>query len=109
MDIIKVGKFIASLRKEKWLTQQELGDKLFVTNKAVSKWETEVCIPDLALYESLCSTLGITINELLLGTYLTKEDYTIIFITRYQTIMDNLIGEKHYNITGYDLNNKRSF
>lgn len=39
MDINKVGKFIASLRKAKGLTQQELGDKLFVTNKAVSKWE----------------------------------------------------------------------
>ena len=155
-------------------------------------------MPDLALYESLCNTLGITINELLSGTYLTKEDYlktfekniikvvdeadkkkkvigivinsltiilsiyiivlilailanavtfrqefkdgnisiektssspirfnvdavsngqvkygyltkddyTIIFITRYQTIMEKLSGEKYYDITGYDLNNK---
>ena len=45
MDNNKIGKFIASLRKEKNLTQQELGDKLFVTDKAVSKWERGVADP----------------------------------------------------------------
>lgn len=198
MNQEKIGKFIAECRKKKKLTQEELAEKLNVNIRTVSRWETGVCMPDLALYESLCNTLGITINELLSGTYLTKEDYlktfekniikvvdeadkkkkvigivrnsltvilsiyiivlilailanavtfrqefkdgnisiektssspirfnvdaisngqvkygyltkddyTIIFITRYQTIMEKLSGEKYYDITGYDLNNK---
>lgn len=199
MNQEKMGKFIAECRKKKKMTQEELAERLNVNIRTVSRWETGVCIPDLSLYESLCNTLGITINELLSGTYLskedylktfekniinvvdetgkkkkvkgiiknslivilsiyviflillvlangvtfkqdfkdnnisiektssspirfnvdsvssgqvkyaylTKDDYTIIFITRYQTIMDKLSGEKYNSITGYDLNNKQ--
>ena len=49
MDNNKIGKFIASVRKEKNLTQQELGNKLFVTDKAVSKWERGLSLPDISL------------------------------------------------------------
>ena len=50
MDNNKIGKFIASIRKEKGLTQQELGKKLFVTDKAVSKWERGLSLPDVTIF-----------------------------------------------------------
>ncbi len=67
MDNNKVGKFIARLRKEKNLTQQELGDKLFVTDKAVSKWERGLSFPDVTLLEKLASELGVDVSEILSG------------------------------------------
>lgn len=57
--------FIVECRKKKKLTQEELAEKLNVNIRTVSRLETGVCIPDLSLYESLCNTLGITINELI--------------------------------------------
>ena len=45
MDLMKTGKFIADLRKEKGLTQEQLGEKIGVTNKTVSRWETGVYLP----------------------------------------------------------------
>lgn len=68
MDQEKIGKFIAKLRKEKMMTQQELADKIGVTDRAVSNWENGRRMPDLSLIKSLCDELGITINELLSGT-----------------------------------------
>ena len=67
MDINKVGKFIASLRKEKGLTQQELGDKLFVTNKAVSKWERGLSFPDITILQKLADILEVDVVEILCG------------------------------------------
>ena len=57
MDNNKIGKFIASVRKEKNLTQQELGNKLFVTDKAVSKWERGLSLPDITILEKLAKEL----------------------------------------------------
>ena len=199
MNQEKIGKFIAECRKKQKLTQGELAEKLNVNIRTISRWETGVSIPDLSLYEPLCNTLNITINELLSGShlkkeeyqqnfekniinvvdktskkqkvkgilkniltivlsiyivvliscilansitfkqkyqentisiektndshinfnvdatmagevkyaYLNKEDYTIIFITRYQTIAEKLSGETYNKITGYNLNQKR--
>ena len=67
MDQTKIGKFIASKRKEHGLTQSQLAEKLGITDKAVSKWETGKSLPDLSLFTPLCSLLDITLNELLLG------------------------------------------
>lgn len=67
MDQQKMGKFISSLRKEKGLTQQELAEKLGVTDKAVSKWERGIGCPDISLLVPISEILGISINELLLG------------------------------------------
>ena len=53
----KIGKFIAELRKEKGMTQKELGEKLYISDKAVSKWERGLSIPDLAILEKLASVL----------------------------------------------------
>ena len=63
----KTGKLIASKRKEKGLTQEQLAEKLGVTNKAVSKWETGRGMPDLAIIQKLCEILGITVTTLLNG------------------------------------------
>lgn len=75
MDQEKIGKFIQELRKEKKLTQQELANKLNVTDRAISKWETGRGLPDLSLIKPLCEELNISINELLSGERLNKKEY----------------------------------
>lgn len=67
MDQAKVGKFIASLRKEKGLTQEELGQRVGVTNKTVSRWENGNYMPDIELLVPLGEILGVSVNELLAG------------------------------------------
>ena len=73
MDQIKIGKFIASQRKEHGLTQSQLAERLGITDKAVSKWETGKSLPDLSLFTPLCSLLDVTLNELLLGEVIPDE------------------------------------
>ncbi len=75
MNQEKIGKFIAENRKLKKMTQVELAEKLGVSDRSVSKWENGRCMPDLSLFEPLCTELGITINELLSGERLKKEEY----------------------------------
>jgi transcriptional regulator with XRE-family HTH domain len=67
LDQIKIGKFISELRKEKGMTQEQLADKLGVTQKSVSRWETGKNMPDLSLLQVLSAELGITVSELLDG------------------------------------------
>ena len=67
MDQIKIGKFIAEKRKEKGITQSELAERLGITDRAISKWETGRCLPDAGLMHDLCKTLGITVNDLFNG------------------------------------------
>lgn len=66
IDKKKFGAFVAGLRKEQGLTQKELAEKLFISAKAVSKWETGVSIPDTALLVPLAELLGVSVTELLL-------------------------------------------
>lgn len=75
MNQKKIGLFIAELRKKKGLTQEELGDRLGVTNKTVSRWETGKYMPDLSLIQSLCEELSISVNEFLSGEYLDDERF----------------------------------
>lgn len=75
MNQEKIGKFIATCRKEKKITQLELSEQLGVTDRSVSNWETGKNMPDLSLFKPLCEILGITINELLSGEKLSKENY----------------------------------
>lgn len=70
-----IGKFIAECRKEKELTQLQLAEKLNITNRAVSKWETGKSCPDASIMLELCNILGITVNELLSGERITMENY----------------------------------
>ena len=67
MDQIKMGKFIAALRKEKGLTQEKLGEKLGVTNKTVSRWENGNYMPDVEMLSLLSEEFGVSINELISG------------------------------------------
>ncbi len=75
MDNKKIGEFIKSLRKEKRLTQTELAEKLSVSDKTISKWECGLGAPDVSIMMDLCRELGITVNELLSGEKIQKEDY----------------------------------
>ncbi len=75
MDQIKVGKFIAALRHERGLTQEALGQKLGVTNKTVSRWETGSYMPDIELLIPLGELLGVSVNELLAGERLSDEQF----------------------------------
>lgn len=75
IDVRKTGKFIAQCRYEKNLTQKELGDRLNVTDRAVSKWETGKSFPDVNLIEELCRELDIEVSELLAGKKIEPEHY----------------------------------
>ena len=65
MDQLKIGKFIAECRKQKNLTQMQLAEKLSITDKAISKWERGIAMPDYSIMLELCSILSISVNELL--------------------------------------------
>lgn len=75
MDMVKMGSFLAELRKENNLTQAELGEKLGVTNKTISRWETGNYMPPVEMLEELSNMYGMTINELLSGKKLSTEEY----------------------------------
>ena len=75
MNQEKIGKFIAENRKLKKITQSELAEKLGVTDRSVSNWETGKNMPDLSLFKPLCEILGITINELMSGEKLSNKEY----------------------------------
>lgn len=75
MDQIKIGKFIAECRKKSCLTQAQLAEKLDITDRAVSKWETGKAMPDSSIMLELCDTLEITVNDLLSGEKVAMENY----------------------------------
>ncbi len=75
MNQEQIGKFIATCRKKKNLTQLELAEKLGITDRAVSKWERGLNLPDASLIKELCSILSISINELFSGEFITDENY----------------------------------
>ncbi len=75
MDLIKIGKFIAESRKSQNLTQMQLAEKLNITDRAISKWETGRALPDSMIMLELCNILKITVNELLSGEKLSMENY----------------------------------
>ena len=75
MNQTEIGKFIAKCRKEKKLTQAQLAEKLNITDRAVSKWETGKSMPDSSIMLELCEILGITVNELLSGEEIDMEIY----------------------------------
>ena len=75
MDQMKIGKFIAECRKQKNLTQMQLAEKLNITDKAISKWERGLSLPDSSIMLELCGILGITVNDLLSGEIITMDNY----------------------------------
>jgi len=72
MNSLKTGNYIALKRKEAGITQKELAEKLMISDKAVSRWETGKYMPDLDTIPVLCDELGITVNELLCGKQLDE-------------------------------------
>ena len=74
MNQIKIGKFIAECRKRQGLTQIQLAEKLNITDKAVSKWERGMAMPDSSIMLELCDILDITVNELLSGEKIIMEN-----------------------------------
>lgn len=75
MDQLKIGKFIAECRKNAGLTQKQLAEKLNITDRAVSKWETGKALPDSSIMLELCLILNITVNDLLTGEVITMDNY----------------------------------
>ena len=75
MDQVKIGKFISEKRKEQNLTQMDLAEKLNITDRAISKWETGKGMPDSSIMLDLCSILNINVNELLSGEMINMENY----------------------------------
>lgn len=75
MEQAKVGKFIAECRKNKNMTQAELAEKLNITDRAISKWETGKGMPDSSIMLELCNELDISVNELLSGEVIKMENY----------------------------------
>ena len=74
MDQVQIGKFIAERRKHSMLTQMQLAEKLGITDRAVSKWETGKSLPDSSIMLELCAILGITVNDLLTGEVVSMEN-----------------------------------
>lgn len=74
MNLIETGKFIAEQRKKKGMTQETLAEKLGVSDRAVSKWERGLSLPDASLMLPLCKELNINVNELLSGKMIDNKD-----------------------------------
>lgn len=89
MNQEKIGKFIAECRKEKNLTQEQLAERLGVSNKSISRWENAKTMPDVSLFEPLCKELDISFNELLTGERVYNDDSEHLS-------NEALIGYEHY-------------
>ena len=93
MDQIKIGKFIAEQRKKVNLTQSRLSEKLNITDRAVSKWETGKSLPDSSIMLELCNILEITVTDLLNGEIVTTDDYD----KRAEQYLIELVRQKEEN------------
>lgn len=87
MDQIKIGRFIASCRKKQGMTQKQLAEKIGISNRAVSKWETGKSMPDSGIMLELCDILKINVNELLSGERIMADAYN-------KQAEDNLLAMK---------------
>ena len=75
MNQEKIGKFIATCRKENGYTQASLAEKLGITDRAISKWENGKSMPDASIMLELCELLKINVNELLIGEHIIMDNY----------------------------------
>lgn len=101
MNQIKIGRFIAEMRKQHNLTQWEFADMLGISNKTVSKWECGNGMPELSLMLPVCEILGINLNELFSGEKLTDADYKkkaeenmMALIQEAEKMKKNIVGGK---------------
>ena len=96
MNTQDFGKFIAELRKEKGMTQLQLAEKLNVTDKAVSRWETGKNFPDIEIFEDLSKILEISVSELLEGKKIEKEE--LITVSEEHVVKQIKENKKHKKI-----------
>lgn len=96
MDNTQFGAFIAQLRKEQGLTQKELADKLNVTDKAVSKWETGKGFPDVKLLEPLAQALGVSLVELMQGK---RQEADTLTVAEADAAVSQALGQSEKAIT----------
>ena len=75
MDMIRIGKFIAELRKKQGLTQEQLGENIGVTNKTISRWETGNYLPPADALMAMSELFSVSINEILSGRRLSDQEY----------------------------------
>ena len=94
MNQVKIGAFIADMRKSRGMSQKQLADEVGVTDKAVSKWETGKSLPEISKMESLCEALQININELLSGERLSES----VYLEKAEENMLNLIHESEIKV-----------
>jgi len=99
MDQIKIGAFIAAMRKERNMTQSDLAEKLNISNRAVSKWETGRSMPDPGIMQELCSYLNISVNELLSGERISADEYN----TKAEENLVALSGQSSKRSSGYGI------
>lgn len=99
MNQEKIGKFIAQCRKEKNMTQQELSEKLGVSDRTIGNWENGRNMPDLSLFQPLCDELGITVNDLMSGEKVRKNEYQ-------EKLEENIINTINY--TNKKIENKNN-
>lgn len=100
MNQEKIGRFIASMRKAKNLTQQDLAEKLGVSDRTIGNWENGRNMPDLSLFKPLCDELDITINDLMSGEKISDNNYQ-------EKLEENIINTIDY--TNQKLKNKNNF
>ena len=93
MDQIKIGSFIAEVRKSKGITQRQLADRLEISDKTVSKWERGKGLPEVSLMLPLCRELESTVNDLLTGEKVAPAEYQ----QKAEENMMNLIRENQEN------------
>ncbi len=90
MDQEKIGKFIAECRKKQKITQQELAERLGVSDRTVGNWENGRNMPDLSLFKPLCNELDITLNDLMSGEKVNREEYQ-------QKFEENIVNTINYS------------
>ncbi len=103
MDMQKIGVFLAELRKEKNLTQDELGEQIGVTNKTVSRWENGNYLPPVEMPQILSKLYDVSINEILNGERINNSDYKSISEENVKSALNrsNVIIRKHKKIMNW--------
>lgn len=93
MDQQKIGSFIAQCRKKQNLTQSQLAEKLNITDRAVSKWETGRAMPDSSIMLELCNILKINVNDLLSGEIIAMNEYD----KKHEELLLEMVKQKEKN------------
>lgn len=103
MDMQKVGTFLSELRKERNLTQDELGEQIGVTNKTVSRWENDNYLPPVEMLQILSKLFDVSINEILNGERINDSDYKNISEENIKSALNesNAVIKKHRKIMNW--------